>query len=193
MRKTKIAFDFDGVIADTTKKKQEWLKKQNIELVNTDKTSFYKELQKTMKKKRVDELYREMGIHIFTQETLLETNAIEGAINAIKKIAQQYDIYIITARTQPLILHVKKWLEKNNIKQDIREVLSSSWEEKQDICYKNDIHFLCDDDIRHLEKEKIENRILFHQIKIPNYSGIQEVNSWKEIEKLLLGKSKVTN
>ena len=56
MIKTKIAFDFDGVIADTTKKKQEWLKKQNIELINVDKTSFYQELKKTMNKEKIDEL-----------------------------------------------------------------------------------------------------------------------------------------
>lgn len=186
MKKIKIAFDFDGVIADTTKKKQEWLKNQNIKLINVDKTSFYQELQKTMQKKRIDEIYEKMGIHIFTEETLLKTDAIEGSINAIKKIAKKYDIYIVTARTQPLIMHVKKWIEKNNIKQDIKGILSSSWKGKQDICYKNDINFLCDDDIRHLEKEKIEHRILFNQTKTPNYVGIPKVNSWKEIEKLLL-------
>lgn len=140
-----------------------------------------------MQEKRINKLYQEMGTYIFTEETLLETEAIEGAIQSIKEIAKQYDIYIITARTQPLILHVKKWLQKYDIKKNITKVLSSSWEEKQDICYQNDIHFLCDDDKRHLEKEKIETRILFHQSKISNYSGIQEVNSWKEIEKLLLG------
>ena len=112
MIKTKIAFDFDGVIADTTKKKQEWLKKQNIELINVDRTSFYQELKKTMNKEKIDELYKKMGEYIFTQETLMETEAIEGAIGIIKKIANKYDIYIITARTQQLILHVKKWLKK---------------------------------------------------------------------------------
>ena len=186
--KTKIAFDFDGVIADTTKKKQEWLKKQNIKLMNTDKTSFYQELQKKMQSEIIDKIYQEMGKYIFTQETLLQTEAIDGAINAIKKIAKKYDIYIITARTQPLILHVKNWLEKNNIKQDITKILSSSWVEKQDICNHYHIDFLCDDDKRHLEKEKVRTRILFHQTKVSTHLvGIKEVNSWKEIETILLG------
>ena len=126
MIKTKIAFDFDGVIADTTKKKQEWLKKQNIELINVDRTSFYQELKKTMNKEKIDELYKKMGEYIFTQETLMETEAIEGAIGIIKKIANKYDIYIITARTQQLILHVKKWLKKNDVEQNIKKIISSS-------------------------------------------------------------------
>ena len=185
--KTKIAFDFDGVIADTTKKKQEWLKKRNIKLVNTDKTSFYQELKNKMKLETIDIIYKEMGKHIFTQQTLLDTEPINGAINSIKKISKKYDIYIITARTQQLILHVKQWLEKNDIEQNITEILSSSCEEKQDICNQYYIDFLCDDDKRHLEKEKIRNRILFHQTKLPSYTGIKEVNSWKEIETILLG------
>ena len=192
MIKTKIAFDFDGVIADTTKKKQEWLKKQNIELINVDKTSFYQDLKKTMNKEKIDELYKKMGEYIFTQETLMETEAIEGAIGIIKKIANKYDIYIITARTQQLILHVKKWLKKNDVEQNIKKIISSSVEEKQDICYKENIKFLCDDDIRHLEKEKIENRILFCSNKIRKYSKIQEVRSWREIEEILT-KNKTIN
>ena len=180
--KTKIAFDFDGVIANTTKKKQEWLKINNINLRNTDKTSFYKELQKNMPKEKVDQIYKEMSHHIFTEENLLE---IEGAIKSIKKLSNIYDIYIITARTEPLILHVKKWLEKNHLQEDITKIISSSWEEKQNICIENNINFLCDDDIKHLEKHKIENRVLFSSVDNIKDSNIREVNSWNEIENIL--------
>lgn len=139
-----------------------------------------------MCKQKIDKIYREMGKNIFTSKTLLATDAIEGAIDVIKKISKQYDIYIITARTPQLILDVEKWLEKNEIKQDITEVLSSSYIEKQEICRQYDIHFLCDDDKRHLEKEKIENRVLFNTAKSLNYTQIKQVNSWEEIEKMLL-------
>lgn len=153
---------------------------------NNDKTSFYRELEGRMTKEEIDKIYQKMSKEIFTQKILLATDAIEGAIGAIKEISKQYNIYIITARTSQLILDVEKWLEKNNIKQDITEILSSSYEEKQDICCRNDIHFLCDDDKRHLEKEKIENRILFNTSKGSNYAQIQQVDSWKEIKKMLL-------
>lgn len=184
--KTKIAFDFDGVIANTTRKKQEWLEKQNIKLKNNDKTNFYQELQKTMNKEAIDKIYQEMSKHIFTEKTLLETDAIEGAIDSIKRISQQYDIFIITARTPSLIIHVNKWLEKNGINQNVVEILSSSCTEKQDICCQYGIQFLCDDDKRHLEKEKIKTKILFNQQKKSSHMTIKQVNSWKEIEKILL-------
>lgn len=139
-----------------------------------------------MPKDEIEKVYREMSKNIFTEKTLLSTNPIKGAIDTIKKISEQYDIYIITARTQELILHVEKWLEKNNIKQYIKKILSSSWKEKQDICSQYNINFLCDDDKRHLKKEKIDNRILFNTARDSNCSQIKQVNSWKDIEKLLL-------
>ena len=153
---------------------------------NNDKTSFFEELQEKMSKAEIEKIYKEMSTNIFTEKALLETNAIKGAIDAIKKISKKYDIYIITARIPQLIVHVEKWLEKNNIKQYIKEVLSSFWVEKQDICCQYNIDFLCSDDKRHLEKEKIDNRVLFNEFKHTNCTQIKQVNSWKEIEKILL-------
>lgn len=140
-----------------------------------------------MPKEKVDKIYHEMGKHIFTEKTLLETEVIEGAFKAIKRLSKIYDIYIITARTELLILHVKKWLKKNHLENDITEILSSTWEEKQNICLKHNIIFLCDDDKRHLKKHGIQNRILFNPFNTSVYSNsIEQVSSWIEIEEKLM-------
>ncbi len=186
--KERIAFDFDGVIANTTLKKHEWLKNINISLDNVDKTSIYEELSKTYSKEKIDDIYMKMSKEIFTERVLLETEAIEGAINTLKKLSEVYDIYIITARTQTLILQVEKWLKKNNLKESITKIISSSFKNKQDICIDNNITFLCDDDIRHLKETKVKNRVLFKNeksLKFEDY-GIKSVNSWEEVEKILI-------
>lgn len=140
-----------------------------------------------MPKEKVDKIYYEMGKHIFTEKTLLETEMIEGAFKTKKKLSKTYDIYIITARTEPLILHVKKWLKKNHLENDITKILSSSWEEKQNICLDYNINFLCDDDKRHLKKHSIQNRILFNPFNTSvYYNSIEQVKSWVEIEEKLM-------
>lgn len=128
-----------------------------------------------------------MSSDIFTKETLMHTEEVKGAINTIKKLSKYYDVYIITARTEELILQVKDWLIKNELQDYITDIFSSSWEEKQDICLRNNINFLCDDDKRHLEKEKIRNRILFSEATdFLNHSDLEVVNSWNQLENRLL-------
>lgn len=186
--KENIAFDFDGVIANTTQKKIDWLKKRNINLVNVDKTSFYDELKKYMTIDQIDDIYFKMSREIFTERVLLETEEINGALNSIHKLSKKYNIFIITARTESLILHLKKWLEKNNIQKDIFKVLSSTSDTKQNICLKYNINFLCDDDSRHLIDNKIRTRVLFNSNNNSKNinDNIIQVNSWKELEKLLV-------
>lgn len=57
---------------------------------------------------------------------------------------------------------------------------------KQDICLKNNICFLCDDDVRHLMDKKAKIRVLFNIDKGMAKDDIRVVASWSEIEKILL-------
>ena len=106
-------------------------------------------------------------------------------IKYIKKLSKIYNIYIITARTDQMIDDVNVWLEKNGINKCITKIISSSYESKQDICLKNDIFYLCDDDIRHLKDDKIESRVLFDAGK-EKEENIEVVNSWNQIETMLI-------
>ena len=52
-----IAFDFDGVIADTNKEKMKWMKEKGLNARNVDKTSFYSELKEKLTKNEIEQLY----------------------------------------------------------------------------------------------------------------------------------------
>lgn len=134
----------------------------------------------------INQIYKQMSQAIFTEEILLKTDPITNSIKTIKEISSVYDIYIITARTEQLISYVKKWLQKNDIDKDIKGIISSSYKEKQEICKEKKISCLYDDDIRHLKKEIIKNRILFNQDITYKDVEIRQVNSWNQIKQELL-------
>lgn len=166
-----------------------WLKSKNLNINSTDKTSFYNELKIKLNFDEIDQLYKEMSKCIFVPQILERTPPVEGAINSIIKLSKIYDIYIITARTEEMLESVKKWLEKYNINKNIKKVISSSYENKQDICLKNNICFLCDDDLRHILDRKIETRVLFGKKALANYEHFYITESWQGIEKILLNLS----
>lgn len=180
-----IALDFDGVIADTNKEKIKWMKEKGLNARNVDKTSFYSELKEKLTKNEIEQLYKEMSKNIFLPEILERTQPVQGAIETIKKISEKFDIYIITARTEKLIEPIYEWLGKYDINKNIKKIISSSYELKQDICLKNNISFLCDDDIRHLIDKKIQLRVLLSTNKEKSYDDIIIAKSWCKIGKIL--------
>lgn len=178
----RVAFDFDGVIADTTSKKINWLKEnKNISLNRVDKTNFYKLLSSFYSNYEIDELYKCMSKSIFIEDVLLSTEEVTNALSSLKKISNMYEIYIVSSRTPNMLKSVKKWLKLNDADKYIKKIISSSNRSKQDICVMNNIDFLCDDDVRHLLDEKIKNRLLFSSDKYQGNSSIMLVSSWDEI------------
>lgn len=139
-----------------------------------------------MEKQQVDKIYHQMSNDIFTKDVLMKTNPIEDSISTIKNLSEIYDIYIITARTEKLISYLNTWLEKNDIDKNIKGIISSYYKEKQDICIEQNISYLYDDDIKHLQKNKIQNRILFNPEKENTDIKIQQVSSWKQIQENLM-------
>lgn len=147
MKDKKIAFDFDGVIADTNKEKIKWLRNKGFNIKCADKTNFYSEISHILTNTEIDKLYNNMSKIIFQPETLYRTKPVFEAVEKIKKLSQNFNIYIITARTEKLIKPVYEWLKEYDLSDNIKEIISSSYESKQDICLKNNISFLCDDEI----------------------------------------------
>lgn len=182
MKDNKIAFDFDGVIANTTKMKIKWFKKRNIKIKTSDKTSIYNILGTNMDKNRIDEIYKKMSKDIFTKEVLDKTKPVRGAVRILKKLSKQYEIYIITARPEKMFPDIESWLKKYNIEKDITKVISSTGKEKQDICNENNIFLLCDDDIRHLTNKKIQVRMLFKNNKKIRDDDIISLNTWRRVK-----------
>ena len=155
--------------------KKEWLLNKNIILDKVDKSNFYEKMLANYNIDEIDKIYKDMSSAIFTKDILLKTKPINNSIQSIKKLSKIYNIYIITARTDQMLNDVETWLVKNDIYKCIKKIISSSNDNKQDICIRNNIFYLCDDDIRHLKEKKIQKRVLF-----------DNKNSWKQIEEMLL-------
>ena len=181
----KLAFDFDGVIADTNTEKKKWLKKYNINISNVDRTSFYTSLNQNLDISKIDSLYKQMSKDIFRPDVLDKTKPVTNAIDTIKNLSKYFEIFIITSRTEKMILSVNNWLKKYGIYDCIKQVISASFEEKQEVCLQENISFLCDDDLRHLVNKKIKTRILFGKQNI-SQKDIIVVDTWKQIEDLCL-------
>lgn len=185
----KIGFDFDGVIADTDKIKKEYFDSQNIQIKNFNKSDIFNELENKYSSEYILQIYRKMSEYVFREETIKRTYPVEGAIESIKKLAKQFEIYIITARNYVQLVLVKEWLKMYDINNEIKAIISSSEEKKHklQICKENNIAFFCDDDIRHLSYENSDNivKILFNNNKLLKNYNIHSVESWKDLLKYI--------
>ena len=184
MKKYRIGFDFDGVIANTDKIKKQYFEKKSIFLKKYNKSEVYFQLKKQYSIEFIDKLYNEMSNEIFTEKSIKKVEPIIDAIESIKKLSNDFEIYIITSRTNRQILQVKKWIEENRIRDNIEKIISASEEKKDklEICEENGIVIFCDDDIRHLiYKEKYGGAKILFNSKIKHKNDIVQVNDWKEL------------
>ncbi len=162
---SKIAFDFDGVIAATDYLKKKWFKKNCVYLNNFDKYSIYQDLSKKMKIEEIDNLYNSMSDYVFSSGMLKKVKVKNDILRLIKKSYKKNELYIITSRPNSMIAEVKEWLENKKILKYFKEIISSSNSDKQLICKNKNIDILVDDDYRHLEKNIVKVRILISNTK----------------------------
>jgi len=145
MARASIAIDFDGTLADTNRAKSEWLRlnlRREVPSWLCDRTDCIPLIGR--------EAYNKMGRDVYSAASTARTNPVEGAADAIVKLAAKARILIITKRTTKQAEYVSEWLAKNGLAAHIDEVISSAEAEKSDLCLSRNVLLLLDDDIRHL-------------------------------------------
>ena len=80
MKKYRIGFDFDGVIANTDKIKKQYFEKKSIFLKKYNKSEVYFQLKKQYSIEFIDKLYNEMSNEIFTEKSIKKVEPIIDAI-----------------------------------------------------------------------------------------------------------------
>lgn len=108
------------------------------------------------------------------------------ASDVIKKLNENYDIYIITSRNDKLMenckLNTEKWLRNNNI---IYNYLIYNCENKADFCSEHNIKFFIDDNYKHCsnaQSKGIKSFIFDNQFNKDYYNNnITRVYSWGQI------------
>ena len=167
----KIAFDFDGVLADTNILKYRW---------------FYNAIRPLNDNKKIMELYKRLSSVIFTKENLLKTKMIDENIPFyLRELSNEHELVIITHRPLFMLDWIKEWLYNNGILDYFSNVFSSSNDKKGNIATENNIDILIDDDMNHLINNGVEYNILYNSDKIKSwkdlYKRINLIN--QEIEK----------
>lgn len=142
----RIAFDFDGVIADTNQIKSEWISRHlglSVPKWKCDLTNCISIIG--------EKHYKEMTIYLHRREMTIKTNPVNGSLRYILSLSQNNQLYIITNRTHERIEWIKEWLENFNIASKIKNIYSSHNNFKLKIADALSIYALLDDDIRHFK------------------------------------------
>ena len=179
-----FALDFDGVIADTGKLKMAWIKK-NLNMVVPATLC-----NRTQCVTRIGEAhYNRMSLEVYSRDETLRTQPVAGAIPAIKALASECTIIVITARTADNACWAEEWLRAHRLGDAVAAVLHKESFRKIDIAARSSALALLDDDIRHLRPvdHPTIQRGWFSSDKTSDTLGnIQRVGSWKSAKKWLV-------
>ncbi len=153
----KLALDFDGTIANTNIIKSALIREKfgiTIPPWQCDHTLCTPQIG--------EEAYREISSIVFEEESTLATPPLNGAVETIQKLAEKFDLYLLTARPERRLVYARQWLINYRIERCFQKLLSSRLPDggfilKLQICQENQLDLLIDDDSRHLTVPGYEN------------------------------------
>lgn len=171
--KKSIAIDMDGVIADVEAQFIHWyLRDYGIEITRQD-----------LHGRNEDNAFPEPGLirkFARTSGFFLSAPVMEGAVEAIKTLMEDYEVYIVSAAMEfPLSLSEKlSWLNTH--------FPFISWKNIIFCGNKNIINtdYMVDDHIKNLDTFKGKT-IMFHAFHNVNYDHHVRANNWDEVLALL--------
>jgi hypothetical protein len=187
----KIGIDYDGTIADTGTMKSAWIREnlgKEVESWNTDRTTCVPVIGM--------EAYAKMGDAVYERELTLKAPLIDGAAEALARIAQIGEVYLITARGERRISFAREKLECKGLARYFSGFASSHGRTKEQVCSELGLDVIIDDDARHLEKISLQGlrKILIkcgstEETELAN--GVEYAKSWQEAVDLLAKKRSI--
>lgn len=183
-----IALDFDGVIADTSVIKREYLKSIGIFCPSVNKHDFFFNLQGLYPHEELLRIYEKMNQRLFDWQYMKMVLPMPGCIPSLQLLCAGRGLrfHVITNRSEPTLHIVERWLCGSGAAPYISSVLSSAETRKQALCLARGIGIICDDDIRHVQEPFLPCRIHFASVEHPLADGLHCVSDWLELCKLLL-------
>ena len=133
----KIGIDFDGTIADTTGTKVRYALEAFGESISPEET-----FGPVGRGRLGDERYVEM-VQAAHRGWTGGTPPMPGALDAMRRLAADHELYVITARTDEEIDHAKDWLR--TFSAPARGVMHTARAAKVDACRERGIEFMLDD------------------------------------------------
>ena len=165
MKKDSIAIDMDGVMADVEAHFLSWFNKEYL-------TSLTHE---DLKGKSESKAFPVKGI-ANTPGFFESVPVMEGAVEAVKKLQQTYDVYVVSAAMEfpNSLIEKRNWLKKHFPFIDWRNII---------LCGSKHIintDYMIDDHPKNLDPFKGETLLFeaFHNIKIKNHS---RAKNWNDV------------
>ncbi|MBN1583684.1 MAG: hypothetical protein JXA89_23460 [Anaerolineae bacterium] len=146
-----VAIDYDGTIADTNREKSKWIKVQmgiDVSPWHCNRTDCVPIIG--------EEAYRRLGDWVYERESTLQAEAVPGALDALRTLAESAELCIVTARPERRIGFAREWLAREGVLHLIREIRTSKGTSKAEVCSSIEADVLVDDDVRHLHKVDVE-------------------------------------
>ena len=168
-----IAIDMDGVIADVEGQLLDWYQtKYGVTLTRED-----------IKGRSEEELFPESGAlreFLFTPGFFRTLPVMEGAVEAVKDLMKDYEVYIVSAAMEfpQSLIEKQQWLAEHFPFISWRNIVFCG--DKSII----DTDFLIDDHCKNLDFCK-GKPLMFTAFHNANMSHHQRVNNWKEIPALV--------
>jgi uncharacterized HAD superfamily protein len=179
----KLALDFDGTIANTNIIKSALIKEKfglTIPPWQCDYTFCLPQIG--------EEAYREISSVVFEEESTLATPPLDGAVEGIQKLADKFELYLLTARPERRLIFARQWLINYDVEKYFQKLLTSrlpddGFQLKLEVCHVNQLDLLIDDDSRHLTVPGYENilRLLMkdgYQNGLDMPKEVIIINSW---------------
>ena len=141
-----IGIDFDGTIADTNSEKSVWIQREldmQVPPYLCDRTSCVPLIGEIE--------YERMCNEVYSRDTTLRLPAVPGALEAISKLQKNDQLVVITARTEDMLDSARTWLSKHFETSNLKIIgVSVDKTQKAEVCHKQGVQVLVDDDERHL-------------------------------------------
>jgi len=174
-----IAIDMDGVLADVEGQLLDWYRtKYGVTLTRED-----------IKGRSEEELFPESGAlreFLFTTGFFRTLPVMEGAVEAVKDLMKDYEVYIVSAAMEfpQSLIEKQQWLAEHFPFISWRNIVFCG--DKSII----DTDFLIDDHCKNLDfcKGKALMFTAFHNVNLNHH---QRVNNWKEIPALVRDLSEI--
>ena len=188
-----IAIDYDGTIGDTNHEKVKWIEN------NLDKAISPWECNRTDCVPIIGlEAYTSMGNYVYERESTLQANEVSGAIDALRILSREAQLYVVTARPKWRIPYAREWLEKKGVLSCIEGFHTSMGSSKAAVCSAIGANFLIDDDVRHLRGVDVKGlfRILLQNGRKNNPDSGSDVTfcrSWQDVLKFIDENGKQAN
>lgn len=180
-----VAIDYDGTIGDANRAKTRWIETHLGKAVPPWDCN-YTDCVPII---GVDAC-KQMGRDVFERAGTLHADEVPGALDAIKKLSQMAELYVVTARPERLMAFAQEWLEGKGVLSCFKALRSSSGTSKEAICTEIGADILIDDDARHLNEVKVEGltRILLQDGREnePNCSpDVHFCRNWADVLALI--------